>query len=63
LTTGGRSLVQGALGWLWAIHPQLVPIPGFKTVAQVKENLEALQFGALPQTAMHEIKRILEGDA
>ncbi len=63
LTTGGRSLVQGALGWLWAIHPQLVPIPGFKTVAQVKENLEALQFGALPPTAMHEIKQILEGDA
>ncbi len=62
LMTGGRSLVQGALGWLWAIHPQLVPIPGFKTVAQVKENLEALQFGTLPQTAMHEIKRILESD-
>jgi aryl-alcohol dehydrogenase-like predicted oxidoreductase len=62
LMTDGRSLVQGALGWLWAIHPQLVPIPGFKTAAQVKENLEALPFGALPQTAMQEINRIFERD-
>jgi aryl-alcohol dehydrogenase-like predicted oxidoreductase len=62
LTTGGRSLVQGALGWLWAFNENLVPIPGFKTVTQVKENVGAMQFGALPQTAMHEIKRILERD-
>ena len=35
LTTGGRSLAQGALGWLWARSPAFVPIPGFKSVEQV----------------------------
>jgi aryl-alcohol dehydrogenase-like predicted oxidoreductase len=63
LTTGGRTLAQGALGWLWAIHPQLVPIPGFKTVAQVQENVGALQFGALPVSTMLEIEAVLQAAA
>jgi aryl-alcohol dehydrogenase-like predicted oxidoreductase len=59
LCTGGRTLTQGALAWLWAFHPSLVPIPGFKTIAQVNENVTAMQFGALPQEVMLEINQIL----
>jgi aryl-alcohol dehydrogenase-like predicted oxidoreductase len=60
LTVGGRTLAQGALGWLWAFAPNLIPIPGFKTVAQVQENVGALLFGALPQAAMLEIESVLQ---
>jgi aryl-alcohol dehydrogenase-like predicted oxidoreductase len=60
LTTGGRTLAQGALAWLWAIHPSLVPIPGFKTVAQVQENVGAMRFGALSAATMLEIEAVLQ---
>ena len=59
LTDGGRSLVQGALGWLWARSPTAVPIPGFKTAAQVEENLGAVRFGPLPAEHLARINEIL----
>jgi aryl-alcohol dehydrogenase-like predicted oxidoreductase len=59
LTSGGRTLSQGALAWIWARSPQTVPIPGFKTVAQVEENCKALQFGPLDSGQMAEIDQIL----
>jgi aryl-alcohol dehydrogenase-like predicted oxidoreductase len=55
LTAGGRTLAQGALGWLWARSDVTVPIPGFKTVAQVEENAGALAFGPLSDTQMADI--------
>ena len=63
LTVNGRTLVQGALGWLWAFDPNLVPIPGFKTVEQVKENIGAMAFGALPAKTMQEIEAVLNQSA
>jgi aryl-alcohol dehydrogenase-like predicted oxidoreductase len=33
LTSGGRTLAQGALGWLLARSPRTVPIPGIRTIA------------------------------
>ena len=48
LTADGRTLVQGALGWLWARSPTVIPIPGFKTVQQAEENAAALAAGPLP---------------
>ncbi len=33
LTSGGRTLAQGALAWLWARSPRTVPIPGFRSVS------------------------------
>src|SRR5690606_3107527 len=30
LTSGGRTLVQGALAWIWARSGQTVPIPGIR---------------------------------
>ena len=60
LTSGGRTLSQGALAWIWARSPKTVPIPGFKTVAQVEENCKAMEFGPLDSSQMAEIDRILE---
>jgi aryl-alcohol dehydrogenase-like predicted oxidoreductase len=37
-----------------------VPIPGFRTVAQVEENAKAMEFGPLTPDQMAEIDRILE---
>lgn len=59
LTGGGRSLAQGALGWIWARSAVTIPIPGFKTTAQVEENCRALEFGPLSAAQMAEIERIL----
>jgi aryl-alcohol dehydrogenase-like predicted oxidoreductase len=59
LTSGGRTLAQGALAWLWGRSPNTVPIPGFRTVAQVEENAKAMEFGPLTPVQMGEIDRIL----
>ena len=60
LTSGGRTLAQGALAWLWARSPQTIPIPGFRTVKQVLENSGALRFGPLEAAQMAEIERLLD---
>ncbi|WP_341717008.1 aldo/keto reductase [Micromonospora sp. FIMYZ51] len=59
LTADGRTLAQGALGWLLARSPRTVPIPGFRTVAQVEENLRTLALGPLPDAAYAEVERLL----
>lgn len=59
LTSNGRTLAQGALAWIWAASPNTVPIPGFRTVAQVEENARAMEFGPLTPDQMLEIDRIL----
>ncbi len=59
LTSQNRTLVQGALAWLWARSPQTLPIPGFKTVAQAKENSAAMQFDPLTAAQMEEIDNLL----
>jgi aryl-alcohol dehydrogenase-like predicted oxidoreductase len=59
LTSQGRSLVQGALAWIWAKSDKTIPIPGFKTVAQAEENCAALQFGPLTPAEMLEIDKLL----
>jgi aryl-alcohol dehydrogenase-like predicted oxidoreductase len=63
LTSEGRTLAQGALAWIWARSPRTVPIPGFKTVAQVEENCGALAAGPLTADQMAEIDRILERES
>lgn len=60
LTSGGRTLAQGALAWLWARSEKTVPIPGFRTEAQVTENAGAMAFGPLEQAQMAEIDRLLD---
>jgi aryl-alcohol dehydrogenase-like predicted oxidoreductase len=59
LTADGRSLAQGALGWIWGRSPATLPIPGFRTVAQVEENVGAVEYGPLPAERMESIQAIL----
>ena len=51
---------QAALGWLWARSDNTIPIPGFKTVKQVEENVGAAEFGPLTAEQMKEIDKVLE---
>ncbi len=60
LTSDGRTPAQGAIGWLWARSGVTVPIPGFKTVAQVEDNAGALAKGPLSEAQMQQIEQILE---
>jgi aryl-alcohol dehydrogenase-like predicted oxidoreductase len=60
LTSGGRTLVQGALGWIWARSPRTIPIPGFKTRGHVEENARAMEFGPLTSAQMAEIDSLLQ---
>ena len=39
LTSRGRTLAQGALAWVWGRNERTIPIPGVRTVSQVKDNL------------------------
>lgn len=59
LTVGGRSLAQGALGWLLAKSPNTVPIPGARTAEQATHNAQALALGPLPRPVMDEIEHVL----
>ena len=59
LTADGRSLVQGAIGWLWARSGATIPIPGIRTVARATENAGALAFGPLPDDQFAEVERLL----
>lgn len=59
LTADGRSLAQGALGWLLARSAAFVPIPGIRTVAQAKENAGVLDFGPLATDQLTEIEAAL----
>jgi aryl-alcohol dehydrogenase-like predicted oxidoreductase len=61
LSSGGRTLGQGALAWLLARSPTLVPIPGCRTVAQVEENARAGELGPLGPNAFAAIERALRG--
>lgn len=59
LTSEGRTLAQGALAWLWARSELTVPIPGFRSVAQVEENAGAREFGPLTEAQLLQIAGLL----
>jgi aryl-alcohol dehydrogenase-like predicted oxidoreductase len=59
LQTDGRTLVQGAIGWLWARSERSLPIPGFRTAEQVDDLAGALEKGPLPDDVMNEIERVI----
>jgi len=56
LTIGGRSAVQGALGWIWARSAMTIPLPGFRNMDQMQELVQARQFGPLPLDTMQAIE-------
>jgi aryl-alcohol dehydrogenase-like predicted oxidoreductase len=52
LIEDGRTLAQGALAWIWARSDRTLPIPGFRTSAQVAENAGAIALGPLTADQM-----------
>jgi aryl-alcohol dehydrogenase-like predicted oxidoreductase len=59
LTSGGRTLAQGALAWIWARCPRAVPIPGLRTAAQAEQNAGALTYGPLTPDELAQVEGIL----
>ncbi|MFD0003293.1 aldo/keto reductase [Streptomyces sp. NPDC127178] len=59
LTSGGRTLGQGALAWLWGRSQHTVPIPGFRSVEQAEQNAGAIAKGPLTAAQMADVDRIL----
>jgi len=55
-----RTQAQIALAWVWTRSPRAIPIPGFKTLAQVQENIQAMEFGLLNAAQMQKIDEIFE---
>jgi aryl-alcohol dehydrogenase-like predicted oxidoreductase len=60
LTSGGRTMAQGALAWLWGRSPNTIPIPGFKGLRQAEENAKAIEFGPLTPEQMADVQSILQ---
>ena len=59
LTSDGRTLAQGALGWILARSSFAVPLPGFTSQAQMAENLGTLALGPLPTEIFDAIEKAL----
>lgn len=55
-----RTQAQIALAWIWTRSQRTIPIPGFKTVAQVQENIRAMEFGLLSNEQMKKIDEIFD---
>jgi aryl-alcohol dehydrogenase-like predicted oxidoreductase len=59
LTSGGRTLAQGAIAWAWARSERTIPIPGFRNVTQAEDNAGALAHGPLTQEQLKECVAVL----
>lgn len=60
LGSGGRTLAQGALGYIWGKSSISVPIPGFRNTQQAVENARAMQLGPLSPQQVAEIDALLD---
>jgi aryl-alcohol dehydrogenase-like predicted oxidoreductase len=60
LRSGGRTMAQGALAFIWALDENMIPIPGFKSVAQVEQNASAMSFGPLAPDELTQIQAIVD---
>ena len=58
LTSGGRTMAQGALCMILALDERMFPIPGFKSVQQAEENARALSFGPLSAEELAQVQAI-----
>jgi aryl-alcohol dehydrogenase-like predicted oxidoreductase len=55
-----RTQAQIALAWIWTRSDRTIPIPGFRNLSQVKENIQAMEFGLLSKEQMNKIDEIYE---
>lgn len=58
-TSGGRTMAQGALAYMWGLDERMIPIPGFKTVEQVIENAGAMAYGPLTSDQIRQVQKIV----
>jgi aryl-alcohol dehydrogenase-like predicted oxidoreductase len=56
-STSART--QKALAYIWALDERTVPIPGFKSVQQVRDNAGAMQFGPLTEAQVKAMQTIV----
>jgi aryl-alcohol dehydrogenase-like predicted oxidoreductase len=63
LQSGGRTLAQGALAWLWAHSPVNLPICGIRNERQAQENCGAMAHGPLPRDVYEAIEAIIRAPA
>ena len=59
LTSGGRIMAHGAISYIWAFDERMIPIPGFKSIKQVKDNTGAMAYGPLSAQEVIEVQTIL----
>ena len=59
LTADDRSMPQGALAWVLGASERTIPIPGFTSAAQIRDNVEAVWQGRLPAEAMARLREIV----
>ncbi|MHA2226925.1 MAG: aldo/keto reductase [Candidatus Hodarchaeales archaeon] len=55
-----RTVVQVLLSYLWSTSETTIPIPGAKTLAQIKENAAILEYGPLEPELLRSINAIFE---
>jgi len=59
LTSGGRTMAQGALAWIWARSDRSIPIPGARNEKQARENAAAMSFGPLTPSQYEEVNDLV----
>jgi aryl-alcohol dehydrogenase-like predicted oxidoreductase len=59
LCAGGRTLVQGALAYVWARSPKAVALGGIRTPEQAREQSGALAHGPLTPAQVATIDRLV----
>jgi aryl-alcohol dehydrogenase-like predicted oxidoreductase len=59
LTSSGHTLPQACLAYIWALDENMVPIPGFRTIAQVEENAAAMELGPLSTEQVLRVQEIM----
>lgn len=62
LTSEGHTLPQAALAWLLTYSDSIIPIPGFKTLAQVQDSVGILTKGLLTDEQMRLLNQRLTAD-
>lgn len=60
LTSKSHTLAQASLAYIWALDERMIPIPGFKTAKQARENAKAMELGPLNQKQMEAVQEIME---
>jgi len=63
LTQDGRTLAQGALGWVLAQSNRAIPLPGCRTPKQAHDNFGVIDCGPLDSATANKVTDMLRGEA